>query len=264
MRSKFLSILAIAVALIAGELQAEEVVFDNFDGGNGTFTTFGGGAGFPLSRTAVGDDFDTIAAPNSGEWLVNSVDFRMLAIAETSGTLSVYTGIQVTVSILDLGADSVLDPTAANPLNGEYIAGEFAAAQVLGTETFNLGTIGTAAGGNGLFVNQSVDFTNSINIGNGIGTGISFQFSDATGASEAGNLSVAYRNNGLPAPLVGTTSDRNYRDSTGDGNVSGAFGFTSNIGLAYSVNATATAVPEPTSFAVLGVLGLGFVTRRRR
>ena len=135
----------------------------------------------------------------------------------------------------------------------------------MGTQTINLGTIGTASGGTGLLITQSVDFTNSINIGDGIGTGISFQFSDATGASEAGNLSVAYRNNGLlPAPLVGTTSDRNYRDSTGDGNVSGAFGFTSNIGLAYSVNATATAVPEPTSFAVLGFLGLGFVTRRRR
>ena len=101
----------------------------------------------------------------------------------------------------------------------------------MGTQTINLGTIGTASGGTGLLITQSVDFTNSINIGDGIGTGISFQFSDATGASEAGNLSVAYRNNGLPAPLVGTTSDRNYRDSTGDGNVSGAFGFTSNIGL---------------------------------
>ena len=134
----------------------------------------------------------------------------------------------------------------------------------MGTQTINLGTIGTASGGTGLLITQSVDFTNSINIGDGIGTGISFQFSDATGASEAGNLSVAYRNNGLPAPLVGTTSDRNYRDSTGDGNVSGAFGFTSNIGLAYSVNATATSVPEPTSLAVLGVFGLGFVTCRRR
>ena len=30
--------------------------------------------------------------------------------------------------LADLGADSVLDPTAANPLNGEYTAGEFAAA----------------------------------------------------------------------------------------------------------------------------------------
>ena len=28
--------------------------------------------------------------------------------------------------LADLGADSVLDPTAANPLNGEYTAGEFA------------------------------------------------------------------------------------------------------------------------------------------
>ena len=134
----------------------------------------------------------------------------------------------------------------------------------MGTQTINLGTIGTASGGTGLLITQSVDFTNSINIGDGIGTGISFQFSDATGASEAGNLSVAYRNNGLPAPLVGTTSDRNYRDSTGDGNVSGAFSFGSDIGLAFSVNATATSVPEPTSLAVLGVLGLGFVTRRRR
>ena len=219
-----------------------QVVFNNQDPED-VLTTFGGGVGFPQSRSVVGDDFDTIATPNpSDSWLVDSVDFSMLVFGAADAAdddQTFYNGVQVEVSLVDLGDTSVFND--ADNSNGNYTFENFAGARVLGSETFILGdngSFGVSGSGSSVF-QQTVSFTNAIDIGDGVGTGISFKFSDTTGGAQLGRITVGYRNNGAsPLPLVGATSDRNYRDGGNVGAISGAFGFSNDIGLAYAINAS--------------------------
>ncbi len=236
MKSRLLSIFALSIALIASELQAQTIIFDNQAVG-GTVTSFGGGTGFPQSRTVVGDDFDTIPTPDPGDsWLVSSIDFTAILFPETPGETSAYDDIEVEVSLVDLGDSSVFDALG----NPNYTAADFSNASVLGSEIFTLGSTGTFFILQTTQFSQTVNFTNPINIGDGIGTGIMFRLSDSTGATELGLLSIGYRNNGpSAAPSVGGTSFRNYRDGANNGSISSAFSFNSGIGLSYTVHATA-------------------------
>jgi len=156
------------------------------------------------------------------------------------GEITSYENVQVEISLLDLGDTTVLNDLENG--NGNYDAGDFADATVLGSETFTLGANGliAAIGSNANVFQLSVNFTDPIDIGDGVGTGILFRTSDTSGASQLGLISIGYRDSGDPGPFVGVTSDRNYRDASGDGNISNRFGFGSDIGLAFTVHATAT------------------------
>jgi len=235
MKSKLLSIFALSIALITSELQAQTIIFDNQSAG-GSVRTFSGGTGFPQSRTVVGDDFDTIPTPNpGGSWLVNSVDFTAILLPETDGIGSFYDDIEVEVSLVDLGDASVINADG----NPTYNAAAFGNTTVLGTGTVTLGFMGKFNVSGTSAIPETIEFAEPINIGDGIGTGISFRLLDSTGGSELGLLSIGYRNTGSPEPAVGVTSVRNYRDGDNTGTISSAFTFSTDVGLAYIVNATA-------------------------
>ena len=241
MKSKLLSIFVLSIALITSESQAQ-VVFDNQGGTN--FGIFGGGMGFPLSRNVVGDDFDTIPTPTpESTWLVDSVNFAFLVFPEDAAAdeITSYNDVQVEVSLVDLGDTTVRNE--ANDDNGNYTAEDFMNGTVLGSETFTLGFDGTidATGSGFTVLLETVNFTNPINIGDGVGTGIRFEFSDSTEGSELGVFSVAFRIGGeTPEPSVGISSNRAYRDGANIGSISENFVVPDlNIGLSYAVNATA-------------------------
>ena len=235
MKSKLLSIFALSIALITSELQAQTVIFSNLEEGANVIS-FGGGTGFSQSRTVVGDDFDTIPTPNpDGSWLVNSIDFTAILFPETAGEQTTFNDIEVEVSLVDLGNFSVID-ASGNPV---YTAAGFSTADVLGSEAVTLGFTGNFNVFGTTRFEDTVTFTNPINIGDGIGTGIFFRLSDSTGGTELGLLSIGYRNNGSPEPSVGVTSTRNYRDEANNGSISGAFSFNNDFGLSYRINATA-------------------------
>ena len=236
MKSKLLSIFALSIALITSELQAQTIIFNN-QVEDATVISFGGGTGFPLSRTVVGDDFDTIPTPNpDGSWLVNSIDFTAILFPETAGEQTTFNDIEVEVSLVDLGNFSVID-ASGNPV---YTAAGFSTADVLGSEAVTLGFTGNFNVFGTTRFEDTVTFTNPINIGDGIGTGIFFRLSDSTGGTELGLLSIGYRSGGgTPEPSVGVTSLRNYRDGANDGSISSGFSFNSGFGLSYTVNATA-------------------------
>ena len=263
MRSKFFSILAITTALVAGDLQAD-IVYDNLSpSGLNTFFNNTTTADINPSRYLLGEDItSTLALPaGATSWRLDSVDFNV--IAQGNGTSQeTFTDVMVAVTLWG----------NINGTTGDALGASFAAAPILGTETFSLGNLTTGATGGTLASGVELDFTNQINIGDGQNIGITFELFDSVTAPLANRrsdrLSVAYRNDtqATNGPVVGSTTDRLFRDRAGvagviDGTIDD-FGFGSDAGLRFRLEATA--VPEPTSLAVLGIFGLGLVTRRRR
>ena len=234
MKSRCLSIFTLSIALIASELQAQTVIFSNLEV-DANVVSFPGGTGFPQSRTVVGDDFDAIPTPNpGGSWLVNSIDFTAILFPATTGMTSAFDDIEVEVSLVDLGNVSVVD----DDNNSIYAAASFFNADVLGSEVVTFGNTGNFFVSATTQFSQTINFTDPINIGDGIGTGVVFRLSDSTTGTELGLLSIGYRSNGPLGPSVGVTSIRNYRDWDNIGAISSGFSF-SGLGLSYRVNATA-------------------------
>ena len=255
MRLRILSIFAMSIALIAGELQAQ-VVFDNTGIAGDANVNFGGGAGFPNSRAVLGETFDTLVPTNPGDtFLVDTVNLNMILFASDN---TAFNGVEVEVSFFT----DVTDTAFGTPIP-----------TLLGSETFALGDLTGDVTDNTTFL-QAFEFTDAIDIGDGQDIGISFGFSDIDDA-QIGNISGTYRNRAGSdnTPSVGTTTDINFRDANNDGVLDGnsvanggdgAFRFGTGAGLRFSVEASTVAVPEPASTLVLGLLGMGLITRRRR
>ena len=268
MRSRLLSIVAVAVSLIAGELQADTIIYDNLSpvGGN-VFFNNNNVPDINPSRYLLGEDItSTLALPsNATSWRLDTVDFNLLAHGNGTNA-ETFTNVMVAVTLLgNITGNS-----------GNELGTSFGNATILGSETFSLGDITTGEDGTVAASAIALDFTNQIDIGAGQNIGITFELFDSVTAPlenrRSDRLSVAYRNAGagFNNPDVGQTLNSNFRDRDGvvgiiDGTLDD-FGFgggATGAGLRFSLGATAV-IPEPTSLTVLGIFGLGFVTRRRR
>ena len=261
MKKTILALFSTAIALIATDLQAE-FVYDNFSAG-GAVVNFNSqtNQAFNNGKYLTGDDItSTLAAPAGATWRVDAIDLFMTArildadLTGNGGTgTSMFNNIDLTISFIS-GVTS--DPQS------------FADGTLLGSETFNLGNF--AVTGISAF-EQNLTFTNGIDIGSGDNIGITFEFFDpdfdaSIDPDRREGLTVSYRNlaGSDNTPSVGSTTDRNFRDSDQDGviDAGNAFGFGSDAGHYFRLNATA--VPEPGSLAILGLFGIGMVSRRRR
>ena len=268
MRTRFFSILASVVALFATTSDTRaDVIFDNLSP-TGTNVFFNSGvADINPSRYLLGEDItSTLALPsNATSWRLDSVDFNLFAHGNGT-TTETFSDVMVEVTLWG-------DITGTT---GNDFGASFAAAPVLGSEVFSLGDVTTGVDGGSIASTVALDFTNQIDIGDGQNIGITFELFDAVTAPLADRrsdrLSVGFRNGDDNSPLVGSTTDRLFRERGGalgviDGTIDD-FSFGSDAGLRFSLEATAvtesTAVPEPTSFAVLGIFGLGLAARRRR
>ena len=233
MGTKIFTLLAMAAVLIAGDLPAQTVIYDNLtpDGGN---VFYGGGTGFPQSRQLLGDDINTLAPLNAGDtWEVDTVAFNIIVFGN-GVSQETYSDVAVTFTFI---ADVVTDPAS-----GANTADMFAAGTVLGSQTVGLGDFTTGdTGGNTVFA-VTAGLGNAINIGDGQNIGITFTFSDSTMAADNGFLSAVYRNgDGLNEPVIGTTSRVNFRDENLNGIIDGTdnFAFVSDARLRFSIEATA-------------------------
>ena len=256
-----------SIALIAGELQAQVVIYDNLSptGGNAFFNS--NTAGINEARYLLGEDISTVTPINSTDsWRLDNVNFNMVSFG--NGTSSeTFTDVMVEVSLW-----GNITGTGTGGALGDSLAASFGIAPLLGSETFSLGNITTGAAGQNTVESFALNFTNNINIGSGQNIGITFELFDSVTAPlmnrRSDRLAVAYRadTQATNSPVLGTTSDRNFRDRAGAvGRIDGTiddFGFSSDAALRFSLEATA--VPEPTSLAVLGFIGLGLCSRRRR
>ena len=267
------SILRVAVFtligfVLSGTIDAQIVIYDNFTptGGN---TNFGGGTGFPASRALIGDNIDSLALANLGDsYLLNDVDFslRLVSRDASTGTIIDYTNftdVGVTVTFLE-------DVTAV---------GDFASATVLGSGTFDLGNFTVGANTNTISL-TNLDFTSNgggFNLGDGQDLGVTFAFfGDAstadgtftTDVQDIGLISIPSRNGGGDPgsqAAVGSTDRVNFRDTNADGVIDGGFTFGNDARTRFAVSAfVVPAVPEPSSVALLGFLGVGSLVSRRR
>ena len=267
------SILRVAVFtligfVLSGTIDAQIVIYDNFTPA-GANTNFGGGTGFPASRALIGDNIDSLALANLGDsYLLNDVDFslRLVSRDASTGTIIDYTNftdVGVTVTFLE-------DVTAV---------GDFASATVLGSGTFDLGNFTVGAGTNTISL-TNLDFTSNgggFNLGDGQDLGVTFAFfGDAstadgtftTDVQDIGLISIPSRNgDGDPGSqaAVGSTDRVNFRDTNADGVIDQGFAFANDARTRFAVSAfVVPAVPEPSSVALLGFLGVGSLVSRRR
>ncbi len=230
MKTKLLSLLALSLVLITSTVQAD-TIYDNLslDGVN---VFYGRGDGFPQSRNMLGDDISTLAPGDGEEWQIDSVSFNMIVFGDDVAS-ETFTDVDVVVTFL---AGVVTQD------GGPATAEQFANATILGSETFNLGDVSSGDNGTNVITPTTVDFFNSINIGDGQNIGITFAFSDSSLGSETGLLSMLYRNLAGTdnTPAIGETSRFNFRDEDQNGiiNDTDNFAFNSDARLRIAIEAS--------------------------
>ena len=243
MRLRILSIFAMAIALIAGEAQAQTVVvFDNLTPTANTIFNNTTNLLVNPARYLLGEDFSTIAPANSDDtFLVESVEFNYISFGGLPATEDF---INIEVEVTFWGGITP-DPTLTGGDLGNQLGTDFGNATNLGSETFSLGTLTNT--GSSQSNMATVNFTNGIDIGDGQNLGITFELTeelaDGSRSGRSDRLAVTYCSATDVAPFVGTTTDRLFRDQAGFlgviDSIADDFGFVNDAGLAFRINATA-------------------------
>ena len=271
MKLTALKFAAVSSALVINTSYAV-TIYDNLNNGAGSGdASFSSGAGFPDSRALVGEDLSTLSPTVAGDtWQVDSIDLTLIVFGDNSGIESTFSDVTVEVTFF-----AQVTGTGTGTVLGGNLAASFGIAPILGSETFTIGELTTSNSGADTINDVTLNFTEVINIGDGQNIGVTFGFNDTTDIDQNGGLLA--RNGGLGlsyrfggdsvAPAIGTTSDRNFLDGDGDGEISSfndSFAFSADLGGRFSIDATAVSIPEPTSLSLLALMGLGAIARRRR
>lgn len=233
-----------------------DLIYDSFNGLNQTTNSFTTTGSPP--RNFMGDDLSTIATPSAGQrWAVDTIGLRVFAGGSGATLVApvVYENVTMRVRVFDA-------------FNGTAAAGTSVFSNVVSDINWELETLtNNSATGGGQFFTFNLDYVGngfSFDLATGQGIGVTVELL-SNGTANQGLAMLLRSTAGDPGlPLVGTSDNGWYRDANANGIIEASdrrtLGVT-NSNMHLQINATA--VPEPSSMVLMGLVAVGFMARRK-